>query len=74
MEEGISLCWDPKAIQGAYIAVVRPNGNLSTVVASAPTPWPHEKCEGNMEDGRGAKWKAKNLDQQQRKNHVESTR
>eukprot|EP00975_Prorocentrum_lima_P001099 233587-Prorocentrum_lima.AAC.1 len=37
MEEGIS-----KTIQGAYIASVRPNGNVSIVVASAPTPWPRE--------------------------------
>eukprot|EP00969_Alexandrium_andersonii_P294484 13016697-Alexandrium_andersonii.AAC.1 len=42
MEEGIFLCWDPKTIQGAYVAVVRPNGNMSIVVASAPNPWPHE--------------------------------
>eukprot|EP00975_Prorocentrum_lima_P026774 5626024-Prorocentrum_lima.AAC.1 len=42
MEEGMFLCWDPKTIQGAYIASVRPNGNVSMVVASAATPWPHE--------------------------------
>eukprot|EP00975_Prorocentrum_lima_P064188 12896052-Prorocentrum_lima.AAC.1 len=42
MEEGISVCWDPKTIQGAYIAVVRLGVNVSIVVASAPTPWPHE--------------------------------
>eukprot|EP00975_Prorocentrum_lima_P035415 7436507-Prorocentrum_lima.AAC.1 len=42
MEEGMFLCWDPKTIQGAYIAVLRPNGSVRIVVASAPTPWPHE--------------------------------
>eukprot|EP00975_Prorocentrum_lima_P051195 10725356-Prorocentrum_lima.AAC.1 len=45
MEEGIFLCWDPKTMQGAYSAVVRPNGNVSIVVASAPTPWPHENVK-----------------------------
>eukprot|EP00975_Prorocentrum_lima_P062335 12885069-Prorocentrum_lima.AAC.1 len=42
MEEGIFLCWDSKTIQGAYIALMRPNGHVSIVVASAPTLWPHE--------------------------------
>eukprot|EP00975_Prorocentrum_lima_P038795 8149765-Prorocentrum_lima.AAC.1 len=46
MEEGISLYWDPKTIHGAYIAGVRPSGDVSIVVASAPTPWPH----GNVKD------------------------
>eukprot|EP00975_Prorocentrum_lima_P044662 9357664-Prorocentrum_lima.AAC.1 len=45
MEEWIFLCWDPKTIQGAYIAVARPNGNVSIVVASGPTPWPHEDAK-----------------------------
>eukprot|EP00975_Prorocentrum_lima_P017004 3603179-Prorocentrum_lima.AAC.1 len=27
MEEGVFVCWGPKTIQGAYIAVVRPSGN-----------------------------------------------
>eukprot|EP00975_Prorocentrum_lima_P071391 12937375-Prorocentrum_lima.AAC.1 len=40
--QGIFVCWDPKSMQGAYIASVRPNGNVSIVVASAPVPWPHE--------------------------------
>eukprot|EP00975_Prorocentrum_lima_P017294 3657933-Prorocentrum_lima.AAC.1 len=42
MEERIFLCWDSKTIQGAYIGSVRPAGHVSTVVACAPTPWPHE--------------------------------
>eukprot|EP00975_Prorocentrum_lima_P015145 3210519-Prorocentrum_lima.AAC.1 len=42
MEEGIFLCWGPKTIQGAYVASVRSNGNVSIGVASAPTQWPHE--------------------------------
>eukprot|EP00975_Prorocentrum_lima_P070856 12934438-Prorocentrum_lima.AAC.1 len=46
MEEGVFLCWDPKTIQGADIAAVRPNGHVSIVVASAPTPWPHEYVKG----------------------------
>eukprot|EP00975_Prorocentrum_lima_P026324 5533080-Prorocentrum_lima.AAC.1 len=45
LEEGIFLCWDPKTIQGAYIPVVRPNGNVSIVVVSAPTPWPQENVK-----------------------------
>eukprot|EP00975_Prorocentrum_lima_P031222 6554626-Prorocentrum_lima.AAC.1 len=53
MEEWIFLCWDPKTIQGACIAIVRPNGNVSIVVASAPTPWPHKR-ERSLETGGGA--------------------
>eukprot|EP00975_Prorocentrum_lima_P002279 497469-Prorocentrum_lima.AAC.1 len=45
MGEGIFLCWVPKTIQGAYIAAVRPSGNVSIVVASAPTQWPRENMK-----------------------------
>eukprot|EP00975_Prorocentrum_lima_P034833 7318960-Prorocentrum_lima.AAC.1 len=63
MEEGILLCWDPKTIQGAYIASVRPNGNVSIVVASAPTPWPHEKVKGTWKLEEELNGKAQTLDQ-----------
>eukprot|EP00975_Prorocentrum_lima_P038825 8156289-Prorocentrum_lima.AAC.1 len=57
MEEGIFLCWDPKTIQGACLAVVRPNGNTSIVVASAPNPWPHEDAKEmwKIEEGPNGK-------------------
>eukprot|EP00975_Prorocentrum_lima_P024816 5209604-Prorocentrum_lima.AAC.1 len=49
MEEGIFLCWEPKTIQGAYTATVGPNGNVSIVVASVPTPSPHENVKETWE-------------------------
>eukprot|EP00975_Prorocentrum_lima_P029576 6208239-Prorocentrum_lima.AAC.1 len=46
LREGTFLCWDPKTIQGARVAVVQPSGDVSIVAASAPVPWPDEACEG----------------------------
>eukprot|EP00975_Prorocentrum_lima_P062621 12886629-Prorocentrum_lima.AAC.1 len=60
MEEGIFLCWDPKTIQWAYIASVRPNGHVSIVVASAPVPWPHEDVK-ELGTLRRDTWEAENL-------------
>eukprot|EP00975_Prorocentrum_lima_P052476 11000380-Prorocentrum_lima.AAC.1 len=61
MEEGSFLCWDPKAVQGAYIASVRPNGNVSIVVASAPTPWPHDDVKGTSRTIRRSRMQSRDF-------------
>eukprot|EP00975_Prorocentrum_lima_P061508 12880301-Prorocentrum_lima.AAC.1 len=45
-KKGFSCVGIPRPYKGAYLAVVRTNGNVSIVVASAPTPWPHENVQG----------------------------